>query len=367
MDKFSTKQIIELYQMMGLKDPKFLSEKNVENLFKILKIEPIFNEDGIRQLTPYELLGVLPVFEKGKEKPIVFAIKNKAEKIGKLEGMGTSFIYQKSKIKEEKSVLQTLKERYRAAIFAGDEATADSCLKMIDEMTNGDSEEFRDSFYDYAKFYRKLKKQLLIDLFAHFFLIYIQNRSSIIKNGIIRKDRLYRAYREEVEEYSQDVTFNSDLDVVSFPQIAQDPVAFGLQNVRKVVIQDKEMNEVAEFKIEKEEIKVKTKGEKIATAEVADSKQSFAEIAKVKVSGFSKQVEQSKDSSEMQNVELQEDFESNGIFGGFFKSFVNKRNKPYKRMGLVPQKVHVDEQEEKIPFSKKEKVTPKFKEREIDI
>ena len=68
MDKFSTKQIIELYQMMGLKDPKFLSEKNVENLFKILKIEPIFNEDGIRQLTPYELLGVLPVFEKGKEK-----------------------------------------------------------------------------------------------------------------------------------------------------------------------------------------------------------------------------------------------------------------------------------------------------------
>ena len=366
MDKFSTKQIIELYQMMGLKDPEFLTEKNVENLFKILRIEPIFKEDGTRQLTPYELLGVLPVFEKGKEKPIVFAIKNKVEKIGRLEGLGTTFIYQKSKIKEEKSVLQTIKERYRAAVFAGDEATADSCLKMIDAMTNGDSEEFRDSFYDYAKFYRKLKKQLLIDLFAHFFLIYIQNRSSIIKNGIIRKDKLYRAYHEDVEEYSQDVTFNSDLDVVTFPQIAQDPVAFGLQNVRKVVVQDKEMNNIAEFKIEKEQIKVKTKGEGVAAVETADSKPA-AGIAKVKVSGYSKQNEEQKPIFESQTNENQEEFEPMGIFGGFFKSFLNKKNKPYRRMGLVPQNVHDEEQEEKTPFSKKEKSTPKFKEREIDI
>ena len=174
MVKFTKEQLLKLYKIMGLKDPKFFNEKEIVNLYKLLKIEPQKNEDGTRVLTPYEILGVLPVFKNGKERPIVFAIKHRALKIGKYEGQITKFIYAKSKVKEEKNILQTLKEKYRAAIFAGNLDEADSCLKMIDELTGGRSSEFKDSFYDYSVYYKRMKKQLLLDLFSHFFLMYVQ-------------------------------------------------------------------------------------------------------------------------------------------------------------------------------------------------
>ena len=58
MEKFTANGLIHLYKKMGLKDPKFFDEKNVVNLYKILGIEPCLNENGIRILTPYEILRV---------------------------------------------------------------------------------------------------------------------------------------------------------------------------------------------------------------------------------------------------------------------------------------------------------------------
>ena len=239
MGKFSNGGLVELYKKIGLRDPKFFNGKSVVNLFKILGVEPVIKEDGTRLLTPYEILGVLPKFSHGEEKPIVFAIKNRATKIGKYEGQITSFIYKKQKIKEEKTTVQTLKERYRSAIFSGNENEAESCLKMIESLSGEEARAFKDAFYNYTKFYKRMRRQLLIDLFAHFFLMYVQTRSKIIKNGIIRKNKLFRPYREKVRVEYQDSVYGSVYEAVSFaPQI--DPIAFGLQNVKKVVVSNKE-------------------------------------------------------------------------------------------------------------------------------
>ncbi len=364
MEKFSTEQIFELYRFMGLDDPKFFDDANVVNLFRILNIEPKFNEDGSLKKTPYELLGVLPIFEDNQEKPIVFAIKNRTEKIGKYEGEELNFIYKKSKIKEEKSVLRTLKERYRSAIFSGDEAQAESCIRMIEELTGGLSSEFLDSFYDYTKFYKKMKKQLLLDLFAHFFLQYIQARSALIKNGIILKDKVYRPYRQEpaYESYAPEIVLDEATVDMPKPMQSIDPVAFGLQNVKKVVINDQEMSEIAEFKIEKKEIKVKTKAN-FATAIKQESDQVLQTVDAAQQEVPSQAI--------LPEVEIQQqdDFDFNSAFGAFIQPFIKKKNRTFRRMQTAFQMGDTEDFEEKeaIPFSKVEKSQSKDSEMEIEI
>ena len=100
MSKFTNKQIFEIYNTMGVSDPKFFNEKKIVNLFKLLNIEPQFDDAGKRILTPYEILGVLPQIVDNKEKPIVFAIKHKVSKIGKYDGQIKDFFYKKQKVKE---------------------------------------------------------------------------------------------------------------------------------------------------------------------------------------------------------------------------------------------------------------------------
>lgn len=359
MGKFANKGLIELYKKIGLNDPKFFSGKSVVNLFRILQAEPEIKEDGTRLLTPYEVLGVLPKFENGVEKPIVFAIKNRVSRIGKYEGQITNFVYKKPKIKEEKSVIQTLKERYRAAIFAGDENEAESCLKMIESLSPSESRAFKDSFYDYTKFYKRMKRQLLIDLFAHFFLMFVQARSSIIKNGIIKKNKLYKPYHEKVRVEYQDVTFNSDLDIVSFaPQI--DPVAFGLQNVKKVVVNNKEMDNVAEFDISSKGVKVKTSAsfESSASSVASPNQKAETELPSASIQSV---VHHDNEKPLAENEILP------NLAGGVFKSFLRKKRKKLFRKlgGMVPSYVHDETEEEKVPFSKKERTV--LREREIEV
>lgn len=351
MEKFAAGGLIQLYKKMGLKDPKFFDGKNVVNLYQILGIEPNLNEDGNRVLTPYEILRVFPKFEGGEEKPIVFAIKNRARKIGKYDGQTSTFIYKRQKIKEEKSVIQTLKERYRAAIFAGNDAEAETCLQMIGSLSKGASRDFKDSFYDYTKYYKRMRKQLLIDLFAHFFLLYVQARASIIKSGIIKKNKIYKAYRENFIAQMHDVTLNSDFEVINMtPQI--DPVTFGLQNVKKVVINNKEMDSIAEFEIKGKEIKVKTTEEfKNSGAPVAPVEQKTEYVAVQ---------EQKKVVSKPQ-----EEVKQHRFGGGIFESFLGKVRKHFHKVNAVSENIQDESEEEKTPFSKKEKNSSR--EREIGI
>ena len=351
MENFTASGLIQLYKKMGLRDPKFYNGKNVVNLFKVLKIEPEFDEKGKRILTPYEILGVLPKFEDNAEKPIVFAIKNKTSKIGKYEGTLTSFVYKKQRIKEEKSVLQTLKERYRAAIFAGNDEEAESCLQSMEALSGGAAREFKDSFYDYSKYYKRMRKQLLLDLFAHFFLLFVQTRSSLIKNGIIKKNKIYRAYRDKTVSYTQDMSLNLDENIINLsPQI--DPVAFGFQNVKKVVINNKEMDSIAEFDIKGKDIKVKT------TAEFRENVAAKNEQSQKQDSDLTVNVLSSEAKVEENKQSVLDEQQPKRFGKGLFKSFLKKRKKHFHKVNAVPNYVQDEEEEEKVPFSKKEKGLP---------
>lgn len=347
MRKFTNEQILKLYKIMGLKEPKFFNEKEIINLYKLLKIEPKKNLDGSRVLTPYEILGVLPVFENGEEKPIVFSIKHRAEKIGKYEGKITKFVYEKSKIKEEKTAIQTLKEKYKSAVFAGNYEEAETCLEMIDELTGGRADEFIDSFYDYSKFYKRMKKQLLIDLFAHFFLLYLQKKSSIIKSGIILKNKVYKPYREKTVEYNQDVTFNSEMDIVSYsPNV--DPVNFGFENLKKVVINDQEMGDVVEFEIGKKDIKVKTS----QSFEESKMLQQSGNLNSSQTSAFMVEgmIQPMQNNVEIPQTEHIEESKKSH-FGGFFNSFIRRRKKLFHKPGLGFEQTQ-EKEEENSSYSK---------------
>lgn len=349
MGKFSNGGLVELYKKIGLRDPKFFNGKSVVNLFKILGVEPEMKEDGTRLLTPYEILGVLPKFSHGEEKPIVFAIKNRAVKIGKYEGQITSFIYKKQKVKEEKTTIQTLKERYRSAIFSGNENEAESCLKMLESLSGDEARAFKDAFYNYTKFYKRMKRQLLIDLFSHFFLMYVQNRSTLIKNGIIRKNKIFKPYREKVRVEYQDNVYGSDFEPISFaPQI--DPIAFGLQNVKKVVVSNKDSESVAEFDISSKGVKVKTN---------SNAGKDVPQDSSLKV-----EEEKAHQPVQHETEKTETEHEQNH---GLLKSFLKrKRKKLFRKLsGMVPTCVRDESEEEKVPFSKKERLFSR--EREIEI
>ncbi len=364
MGRFTTEKIAEFYKRVGLSKAEFFDGKKPVNLFKILQAVPEVDAEGNRIKTPYELLGVFPNFKDGVEKPIVFAIKNRIFKIGNYEGAIKDFVYKKQKIKEEKTVMQTLKERYRAAIFAGDEAAAESCLEMISNLSSNEAREFEDTFYNYTKFYRRMKKQLLIDLFAHFFLEFVQTKSTIVKNGIIKKDRLYKAYKENSNNYNQDVTFDSELDIISMGQKTSsvNPVNFAMQNVKKVVVENKETDTVSKFEISKDEVKVTTNGD------AQNLQNTQPEIIEGMVAAFSNQVAQqtvqeTPKTQEVRGAESIDEYDA-GFFGTI-KSFINKKRKPFKKIGAIPNMIHDEMEEEKIPFSKVEKY--QSKEWEIEI
>lgn len=353
MSKFTSEKLAEFYKRVGLSKAEFFDGKKPVNLFKILKINPKTDANGNRIKTPYEMLGVFPCFVNGVERPIVFAIKNRVLGIGKYEGEIKDFVYKKQKVKEEKTIIQTLKEKYRAAIFAGDESAAESCLEMISNLSAEEAREFRDTFYNYTKFYKRMKKQLLLDLFAHFFLELVQARSTIVKNGLIRKDRLYKAYREKNQNYSQDVTFDSELDIISVSGQVN-PINFGMQNIKKVVVENKETDVVSEFEVSKDEIKVKTNLE--MNLPQVDEQQVQV---KANVEMLAKPQRESVHESKAQEID---DFDM-GFFGTI-KSFISKKRKPLRRVGAIPNNMQNEDEEEYTSFSKVEKSQ---REREIEI
>ena len=210
MENFSEEfltEVLKFYKSIGLNKSDFFKADNILGMYQILGIKPEFDEFGNRRLTPYEILGVPPIIVNGREIPIVFAIKNKSKKIkriGTTDGPVVDFVYKNKKVQEKDSLLEQLKKQYIQALLAGDEDLAAQFLQMIDEITGGRSVEVLHSFYDYTKFYRRMKKQLLIDLFNHFFLMYLLQNSVNIKNGIIKKGKVYKAFRDENEQERQE-------------------------------------------------------------------------------------------------------------------------------------------------------------------
>lgn len=353
MDKFTREQIIEFYQSMGLSGPDFLSGGKIVNLYKLLEIVPEKNSNGDRLKTPYEILGVPPKFENGKEKPIVFAIKHKTIRIGKYEGRIVDFVYKRPKIVEEKTVLRQLKERYRAAIFAGNEEEAESCLSTISKLAGVSVREFKDSFYNYTKFYKRMRRQLLIDLFAHFFLTFVQNRSAIIKKGIILKNKLYKPYREKNKISNQDVTFDADLDIVNIPMA--DAMSFGMQNVKKVVISNSEFGDFVKVDVRKKNIEIKASESYLNMQGLNDAqKTDVDDIFKKSKDEISNIVEKKKENKEK---------------SGFakFGSFIKKKKRFLHKMNQMIEQNEEDfekEEKQKIKNDKKKNNKREF-EKEI--
>ncbi len=80
MAKVSEKDVNKFLDYIGIGKG---SKRKETNLYKLLGIIPEVDDEGNRVPTPYEILQTPPQFRKGKEVPIVFAIKNRAKKIGK--------------------------------------------------------------------------------------------------------------------------------------------------------------------------------------------------------------------------------------------------------------------------------------------
>lgn len=356
MVNFSNEQILEFFKYMGVQEKDCVKNNEILDIYKLLKIEPRLKADGSREITPYEILRVPPVFDNGKEKPIVFAIKNKAKKIGKYEGSETTFFYMSKKVKEEKSLIDTLKSNYRRAIFLGDLEGAKNYLSMISDISDEDAKELLSSFYDYTKIYRSMKKQLIIDLFAHFFLIYMRNAMRAIKKGLVRANKLYKPFKQEQEEQDEE---NENAPFV--PDVAVDPLAYGIGNIEKVTIHGEDEQSLSfDFKnkgsqnLEKVETE---KPEKMARFSLPKTKpQDENGIEKPEEMP---KVEQS-ETNQMQSTQIMPNF-----FGESGRSLIKKRKNIFaKHFGFLDKFDNEDEQllDEKINqiVASKEKTGKKY-------
>jgi len=194
-----TNEILEeaakVYKQMGVSPDAFLTQGKVKNIYDFLGIKPEVDESGKRVLTPYEILGVLPNIVGNVEKPIVFFIRNKLKNLKPVKtAQAENFIFSKEKNKKDDSLVEFVLNSYRLAITQNNLAEAERYFDMLNQITGGNAKHYIGSVYDYTKFYRQMKKQLLIDLFSHFFLLYLMQKKSLIKKGLIIKNKKFKAY-----------------------------------------------------------------------------------------------------------------------------------------------------------------------------
>lgn len=201
MENLTNEQIVDIinfYKLCGISEDMYLSQDGVKDLFSLLGIVPEYDEDGNRLPTVYEQLSIAPKFRDGKEVPIVFSIKHKASKIGKSPKIdSTSFKYvgEKESV-NDKAILNRFKQDYFSAISNGNMVEATRLYDLIDMMTGGKADFFIGVQYNCVKFYKKMQKQLLIDMFANFVILMILSKKQIIKEGLIKFDKLYKSFVE---------------------------------------------------------------------------------------------------------------------------------------------------------------------------
>lgn len=205
MENLTNEQIIDIinfYKLCGISEDMYLSKNGVLDLFTLLGIKPEYDEYGNRQLTVYEQLSIAPMFRDGKEVPIVFAIKNKVSKIHKNKPVTDNKLKEGLKfgtVKEagnDKVILGKLKKDYFSAFSNGNLIEATRLYDMIDMLTGGKADDFIGIQYNAIKFYKKMQQQLLIDMFANFVILMILSKSSSIKEGIVKFDKLYKSFVE---------------------------------------------------------------------------------------------------------------------------------------------------------------------------
>ena len=184
MENLTNEQIVDIinfYKMCGISEDMYLSRKGVLDLFSLIGISPEFDEQGNRIPTVYEQLEIAPMFREGREVPIVFAIKHKVSKVHKPkpeDKISTDkFTFNGSKEQvSDKVILNKLKQDYFSAIVNGNLNEATRIYDIIDKITGGKADYFIGVQYNCVKFYKKMQKQLLIDMFANFVILMILNK-----------------------------------------------------------------------------------------------------------------------------------------------------------------------------------------------
>ena len=216
------KLMVQFYTDMGFSEKEYLLGGNIRSIFDVLNISPNVDEKNSRSLTPYEILGVLPNIVDGIEKPIVFFVKNKFKfikpaKLSKPE----NFKFSKEANQKDPSIIDMVLKKYKSALAQNNVEEADKLFEILNKLTNGKAEKYIGLIYDYTKFYRQMKKQLLIDLFSHFFLIYLLEQKSIIKKGLVVKNKKFKYFNinkqvSKTSEMPQIKSIKSDDGVESF-------------------------------------------------------------------------------------------------------------------------------------------------------
>lgn len=228
MENLTNEQIVDIinfYKMCGISEDMYLSRKGVLDLFSLIGISPEFDEQGNRIPTVYEQLEIAPMFRDGKEVPIVFAIKHKISKVHKSkpeDKISTDkFTFNGSKEQvSDKVILNKLKQDYFSAIANGNLNEATRIYDIIDKITGGKADYFIGVQYNCVKFYKKMQKQLLIDMFANFVILMILNKKYSVKEGIIKFNKLYKAFvQKQLESGNFGLISNESMKVPEINKI----------------------------------------------------------------------------------------------------------------------------------------------------
>jgi len=233
MENLTNEQIIDIinfYEKCGITEETYLSKDGALDLFTLLKIEPEFDEDGNRVLTPYEQLEMIPKFEGGEEVPLVFAIKNRVKKVS--HGVTGEFVYGGAKKSDSMEILHKFKQDYFNAIAAGDYSEAQRTFDFVNKLTGGKAEEVIGINYKNEMFYAKMKRQLLLDLFANFLILRIMNRKAQEKDKPVSVNKLYKEFAESQIKQNSIVA-----DVAGFGA----PIV--IENVDLEIAEDEEEND----------------------------------------------------------------------------------------------------------------------------
>ncbi|MBQ7452960.1 MAG: hypothetical protein IJS68_01685 [Clostridia bacterium] len=75
-EELRIKRLLQLYEIMGL-EVQYNEDGSIKDVFELLNLKNLYNEKGERILTIYELLDILPTFNKDcVELPSIVVIKN---------------------------------------------------------------------------------------------------------------------------------------------------------------------------------------------------------------------------------------------------------------------------------------------------
>ena len=129
-----------------------------------------------------------------------------------------------------------------------------------------------------------------------------------------------------------------------------DPVEYGLKSINKVVISDKEMGDIIQFDINKKDIRVKTSqsyAENIANSSSKNVDETL--MSGITIYGENNIAQKPQDDLNFKN-DISEEKSEKGI-SGFFKSFIKKSKKVFRKMKNVPE--DMQEEEESSAYSVK--------------